>query len=66
MAAEKALYAKEDRRRIPAGEHVDIPFLLLTMLLLLCRVLRTMLLLSFRWLRLKVQTSLPFVGKPTN
>jgi len=34
MAAEKALYAKEDRRRIPAGEHVDIPFLLLTMLLL--------------------------------
>ena len=34
MAAEKALYAKEDRRRIPAGEHVDIPFLLLVMLLL--------------------------------
>ncbi len=34
MAAEKALYAKEDRRRFLAGEHVDIPFLLLVMLLL--------------------------------
>ena len=34
MATEKALYAKEDRRRIPAGEHVDIPFLLLVILLL--------------------------------
>ena len=34
MAAEKALYAKEDRRRYPAGEGVDIPFLLLVLLLL--------------------------------
>ena len=34
MAAEKALYAKEDRRRYLAGEGVDIPFLLLVLLLL--------------------------------
>ena len=32
MAAGKTLYAKEDRRR--SGEGVDIPFLLLTLLLL--------------------------------
>jgi len=34
MAAEKALYAKEDRCRYPAGEGVDIPFLLLVLMLL--------------------------------
>lgn len=34
MAAGKALYAKEDRRRFSAGESVDIPFLLLVLLLL--------------------------------
>lgn len=34
MAAEKTLYAKEDRRRFAAGEHVDIPFLILVLLLL--------------------------------
>lgn len=34
MAAGKALYAKEDRRRKSAGEHVDIPFLLILLLLL--------------------------------
>ena len=34
MAAGKALYAKEDRRRYPAGENVDIPFLVLVLLLL--------------------------------
>lgn len=36
MAAEKNLYAKEDRRRSldPAGEKVDIPFLVMLMLLL--------------------------------
>ncbi len=34
MAAGKALYAKEDRRRTAAGESVDIPFLLLVLLLL--------------------------------
>lgn len=34
MAAGKALYAKEDRRRYPAGEGVDIPFLTLVLLLL--------------------------------
>ena len=34
MASEKTLYAKEDRRRYPAGEGVDIPFLLLVLLLL--------------------------------
>ncbi len=34
MAAEKLLYAKEDRRRYPAGERVDIPFLFLVLLLL--------------------------------
>ena len=34
MAAGKALYAKEDRCRYPAGEGVDIPFLLLVLLLL--------------------------------
>ena len=37
MAAERTLYAKEDRRRIvrPVGERVDIPFLII-LLLLLC------------------------------
>ena len=34
MAADKHLYAKEDRRRYPAGEGVDIPFLFLVLLLL--------------------------------
>jgi len=34
MAAEKALYAKEDRRRKPAGEGVDVPFVILLLLLL--------------------------------
>ena len=34
MAAENALYAKEDRRRIRVGEVVDIPFLILLLLLL--------------------------------
>ena len=34
MAADKSLYAKEDRRRYPAGEGVDIPFLILVLLLL--------------------------------
>ena len=36
MAAEPTLYAKEDRRRklLPAGEGVDVPFLLLVLLLL--------------------------------
>ena len=34
MAAEKTLYAKEDRRPLRAGESVDIPFLLLVLLLL--------------------------------
>ena len=34
MAAGKALYAKEDRRRLRAGEGVDIPFALLVLLLL--------------------------------
>ena len=34
MAAEKTLYAKEDRRRYSAGERVDIPFLFLVLLLL--------------------------------
>ena len=35
MAAEKTLYAKEDRRRFAAGESVDIPFLILVLLLLI-------------------------------
>ena len=35
MAAERALFAKEDRRRIfPAGETVDIPFLVLLLIIL--------------------------------
>ncbi len=34
MAAGKALYAKEDRRRFVAGESVDYPFLFLLLLLL--------------------------------
>lgn len=34
MAAGNTLYAKEDRRRVSAGESVDIPFLILLMLLL--------------------------------
>ena len=34
MAAGKSLYAKEERRRFLAGERVDIPFLVLTVLLL--------------------------------
>ena len=34
MAAGRTLYAKEDRRRYPAGEGVDIPFLALVLLLL--------------------------------
>lgn len=34
MAAEKLLYAKEERRRFWAGEKVDIPFLILVLLLL--------------------------------
>ena len=34
MAAERVLYAKEERRRLSAGESVDIPFLLLVLLLL--------------------------------
>ena len=34
MAAGKTLYAKEDRRRYPVGEGVDIPFLFLVLLLL--------------------------------
>ena len=34
MAAVRTLYAKEDRRRYPAGEGVDIPFLALVLLLL--------------------------------
>ena len=34
MAAGKTLYAKEDRRARRAGESVDIPFLILTLLLL--------------------------------
>ena len=34
MAVEKSLHAKENRRRIPAGESVDIPFLILVLLLL--------------------------------
>ena len=34
MAAERSLYAKEDRRLKRAGEGVDIPFLLLVLLLL--------------------------------
>ena len=34
MAAEKLLYAKEERRRFPAGEKVDYPFLVLVLLLL--------------------------------
>ncbi len=35
MAAGKALYAKEERRRNSAGEKVDIPFLILVLLLLM-------------------------------
>ena len=36
MAAERLLYAKEDRRRLKrSGETVDIPFLILILLLLL-------------------------------
>ena len=35
MAAERTLYAKEDRRLKRAGEGVDIPFLLLVLLLLI-------------------------------
>jgi len=34
MAAGKALYAKEDRRRFSAGKQVDFPFLVLVLLLL--------------------------------
>ncbi len=34
MAAEKRLYAKEERRRFSAGEKVDTPFLILVLLLL--------------------------------
>ena len=34
MAADRSLYAKEDRRRYPVGEGVDIPFLFLVLLLL--------------------------------
>ena len=34
MAADKRLYAKEDRRRLSPDESVDIPFLFLTLLLL--------------------------------
>ncbi len=34
MAADRNLYAKEDRRRMKAGESVDIPFLILLLLLL--------------------------------
>ncbi len=34
MAAERTLYAKEDRREIRGGEGVDIPFLVLVLLLL--------------------------------
>lgn len=34
MAAERTLYAKEERRRFAAGEGVDIPFLVLVLLLL--------------------------------
>ena len=34
MAAERTLYAKEERRRLSAGEGVDIPFLILVLLLL--------------------------------
>ena len=34
MAAERSLYAKEERRRFLAGEGVDIPFLVLVLLLL--------------------------------
>jgi len=34
MAAERTLYAKEDRRRYSAGEGVDVPFLVLVLLLL--------------------------------
>ena len=34
MAAESALYAKEDRRRLRVGESVDIPFLVILLLLL--------------------------------
>ena len=34
MAAGRSLYAKEERRRFLAGERVDIPFLVLTVLLL--------------------------------
>ncbi len=34
MAADRHLYAKEDRRRFGAGEGVDIPFLILVLLLL--------------------------------
>ena len=34
MAAGRTLCAKEDRRRYPAGEGVDIPFLALVLLLL--------------------------------
>ena len=34
MAAEHPLQAKENRRRFPAGENVDIPFLILVLMLL--------------------------------
>ena len=34
MAADRNLYAKEDRRRLKVGESVDIPFLILLLLLL--------------------------------
>ena len=34
MASERILYAKEERRRYPAGEKVDTPFLILVLLLL--------------------------------
>ena len=34
MAAERTLYAKEDRRLKRAGEGMDLPFLLLVLLLL--------------------------------
>ena len=34
MAADKGLFAKEDRRKLSSGESVDIPFLFLTLLLL--------------------------------
>ena len=34
MAAERSLYAKEERRLKRTGESVDVPFLLLVLLLL--------------------------------